>query len=687
MRIRRLVIGSVLINLTLVLLVNVAQVSAQDEQVKLVWSYRTLGIVDCISVSPDYRYIAVASSSNNNYRIYLLDNTGKLVWRKSLESEVRSLSVSQNGSLAVVGFGNKIKFFDISGNYIFSQKFGHWESVIEKVEEKEIDGRKVKIESGGTYYIEDWVYSVSCSYDGELIAVAAGSKVYLFNRGGQKLWEYDIKWEPIVVVISPNGEYIVAGSYKPDNKIYIFDKYGNLLNSYKAKDSVRTIYFCSNGEHFVAGSWDGYLYAFNKTELKWKFYTGQRVVSVSFSPDCEYVILGTERGSIYLLNRSGFLIQDYKIPSKIYSASLSENGEYVVVGTRNSLYLLNKSGKTIWNYGTTWAVKGVFTYAGEIIAGSDKVYYFNYPKISAEILLSKAESTIDKIKNNFNATEALRYLRLAKECFMNSEYDKAQEYAKKSIEIANEIDRVGKRVKKIISEIEKIISSLQDKINTSDLNISLNQIKNKLTMGQYIEAKTLAERMKSELQSTYEEVVSAEISINNAKTAIMECLKFTLNSKESYNLLSQAKDYLTKAEQSFKTGNYNEAKKFAELAIELTTLAKNKSTKFNEEYLTAENTIRKAEKAIQEEESLGFDVREAKSLLYQARKLFNNGKYTEAKNLAERAYSMAVDIDQDGIPNRDDFAPLVNNNLLYILLILLSLLCVLLIFIKIKYKK
>jgi outer membrane protein assembly factor BamB len=62
--------------------------------------------------------------------------------------------------------------------------------------------------------------------------------------------------------------------------------------------------------------------------------------------------------------------------------------------------------------------------------------------------------------------------------------------------------------------------------------------------------------------------------------------------------------------------------------------------------------------------SKGFSVRDAEDLLSQAEAKFNAGFYKEAIELAEKARSLALDIDQDGVLNEEDFAPYTHNSLI-----------------------
>jgi len=60
-----------------------------------------------------------------------------------------------------------------------------------------------------------------------------------------------------------------------------------------------------------------------------------------------------------------------------------------------------------------------------------------------------------------------------------------------------------------------------------------------------------------------------------------------------------------------------------------------------------------------------YNVKKAEDILHQAEEAFKRGDYSKAGELTLKAKSLALDIDQDGIPNEEDFAPYVNNYYLY----------------------
>ena len=85
----------------------------------------------------------------------------------------------------------------------------------------------------------------------------------------------------------------------------------SMVWKYETGDWVNSVSITPNGEYVVAGSRDYHVYLFNRRgELLWKYWTGDDVYSVSITPDGEYVVAGSEDKHVYLF------ISPYKI-SKI----------------------------------------------------------------------------------------------------------------------------------------------------------------------------------------------------------------------------------------------------------------------------------------------------------------------------------------------------------------------------------
>jgi len=143
----------------------------------------------------------------------------------------------------------------------------------------------------------------------------------------------------------------------------------------------------------------------------------------------------------------------------------------------------------------------------------------------------------------------------------------------------------------------------------------------------------------------------ARDAINSARNAISEAKAQGFNVEEAENLLSQA-------EQAYDSGDYEQAIQLAEqaeaLALEIIVEAS-----------LARDAINSARNAISEAKAQGFNVEEAENLLSQAEQAYDSGDYEKARQLAEEAESIALDVDRDGVPNDRDFAPTINNYYIY----------------------
>ncbi len=77
------------------------------------------------------------------------------------------------------------------------------------------------------------------------------------------------------------------------------------------------------------------------------------------------------------------------------------------------------------------------------------------------------------------------------------------------------------------------------------------------------------------------------------------------------------------------------------------------------------SAIASAEKSIDIAKGISADTSEAESLLQQARDKRWNGEYTLAMSYANKAEALVFDVDNDGVPNNEDFAPITPNNYVY----------------------
>jgi hypothetical protein len=82
-------------------------------------------------------------------------------------------------------------------------------------------------------------------------------------------------------------------------------------------------------------------------------------------------------------------------------------------------------------------------------------------------------------------------------------------------------------------------------------------------------------------------------------------------------------------------------------------------------YSNAQTALVDAGQAITAGKSGGFDMARAEVSLAEAQQYFDDADYATALTVAQEATQQATDVDGDGVPNETDFAPTINNNLIY----------------------
>ncbi|MCL0103737.1 hypothetical protein M1O51_03910, partial [Dehalococcoidia bacterium] len=158
------------------------------------------------------------------------------------------------------------------------------------------------------------------------------------------------------------------------------------------------------------------------------------------------------------------------------------------------------------------------------------------------------------------------------------------------------------------------------------------------------EANATAERIKRDGEAAIE-------GIDQAKEATRAAELRGLN-------VATAEALLSDAEGAFAAGDYGEA-------ISLAEQARTTAETIKREGEAAIEGIEQAREAIRVAELRGCNVATAEALLSDSEEAFEDADYKTAFELATRAKSLAMDLDQDGVVNYRDFAPTINNNHIY----------------------
>ena len=181
------------------------------------------------------------------------------------------------------------------------------------------------------------------------------------------------------------------------------------------------------------------------------------------------------------------------------------------------------------------------------------------------------------------------------------------------------------------------------------------QYENVYKEGDYAKEKDLAEQAKDKALKISQEAENATSSIIKAKSIISQ-------EKSKKVVITEAESLFTQSENAYKKGDYTKAKDLAEQA-------RNKAIKIGKEANDAYLLINKTRSAISiDEYSYIFNTPIEpllESFLSQSEDEYKKGNYLEAYILAERGYAIAIDVDQDGVPNKKDFIPTIKNTYIY----------------------
>jgi|GEM_PF-2510474 len=346
-----------------------------ETYITAIWTYKTAGPVQSVSVSSIGQYIAAGSGSMNvttgymEGEISLFTNNGTLLWNQKPKpgttpvSAVKSVAVNADGrSIAALGLYGDLMYFDRMGTPLWMK--GPMGSI----------GENVVISSNGRYIVS-----------------GSGGVVSCFNRTGVLQWGYDTRhpgnssasqgYANNHVALSSDGQHIAAAS--ENGQVYYFDPDGYLLWSKDTGNPLENIAINSYGRYIAVASRDHNVYYFDDSGNRlWNYTTGGIVRAVAMNDDGQYVAVGSEDSAIYLFNRNGTLLWKYSTGAPVESVSMSHNGNTLAAGSDDHIiYCFNQTGSLLWKYPTGGEVKTIAVSADEnfIAAGSydGSVYFFN----------------------------------------------------------------------------------------------------------------------------------------------------------------------------------------------------------------------------------------------------------------------------------------------------------------------
>lgn len=661
-----------------------------DRQGNLLWSYDiksgvqpTMNKVQSIAITPDGSYIGVIGK---DYRVYLLNKQGNLLWSYKLKYGCYTISISSDGNYVAVG-----EWSEESGVFYIFDNQGQ---LLERYDTGTIDIVKVAIapdrsvvaitRSGKVYFFDgqgnlQWNYTRSRpllfstgSPDLSSISLFCHEYDYMANvldMKGNLLWSHEFEG-PGITGITFDGEQFIIDAV---SKRYFFDRYGNLLRC-ETKDWERPV-LTSEGNYYYSLNNESLMLFDKHHKLLWSYdlptdtrYAGK---SVRVSPEGTVAIgilypsTGGRSGGY-----SGGTASTFRRPGENFVAWTFRIAGQPTGGGGVTFWralFLDKQGNLFWDSGkkeragwyhyNPWSISPNYFIISRVDGLSlfDKHGRVMWEKknISGSVAISPDESYIvvsghkGKLYLIDIKGELLQDydIGLGAPRFMHIRDLFVLQYYKSDITTLYILDRQNIRCFKITgdeyySNPSYIVGISPD----TDYIIGYADLRGACKFRGLPQQKIF---FYGKLE------YAAREKIDMVKSMVSKA------SSEGFNISDVEVQYiLSQADKAFLTGNYSDAIRLAD--------AGGKKVEYNYvRGVEAKKKINTTKEAIEITRSQNLGVSNEESLLHQAEQAFSDGRYYEAIRLADQAYSIAFDMDQDGLPNTEDFLPAIPNNYIY----------------------
>jgi hypothetical protein len=250
---------------------------------------------------------------------------------------------------------------------------------------------------------------VSVSDNGQyFVAGSNGGAINFFDKTGTLLWAYPTGKRITEVSTSQNGDYSVAAGVDPidasNGSVYCFNPQGDLLWQSDPEMGITQARISADGTTIIALGYTGpsevrepVMYSLDQTgNVRWKILkmTGGGS-SIALSDDGNTFVVGTwggggsrDRydGSIRLFAGNGTMLGKYGTKSWVIGVDISRDGSSIAAIDRDAVYFLDGNGDLIWNYSSRYQTRSVAISADGNVVATGSQYKIYYFNRSGELL-------------------------------------------------------------------------------------------------------------------------------------------------------------------------------------------------------------------------------------------------------------------------------------------------------------
>jgi hypothetical protein len=313
-------------------------------QQRPLWQYNTSGTANAVAISSDGSVVAVGvQTGTKGGEVLLFDRAGSLLWSRTIDRAISSISISDNASYIVAsGFqliGSAGIFYENGAVYYFGR-----------------DGTQLwNYTTSPDVYSRDFslpIFGSHLSDDGSRVIAQTAFSVFCLDQHGMMLWNYNSTGTNLIHVATSSDASRVAVA---DAQLRLLSGQGRTLwNSTRITNLVQSLVITPDAKYVAVGTAidgnHGTLYLFNNTgSLLWSRAEDSNPSSIAFSGDESRIVFGTNY-HIVSYTIQGDQVWSFSAPPAVLAANL--DGSYVLAGLwsdwTQSILVIDGQGQVVW---------------------------------------------------------------------------------------------------------------------------------------------------------------------------------------------------------------------------------------------------------------------------------------------------------------------------------------------------
>ena len=313
-------------------------------QQRSLWQYNTNGTANAVAISSDGSIVAVGvQTGTKSGEVLLFNRAGSLLWSRTIDRAISSISISDNASYIVAsGFqliGSAGMVYENGAVYYFGR-----------------DGTQLwNYTTSPDVYSRDFpppIFGSHLSNDGSRVIVQTPFSVVCLDQHGKMLWNYNGTSGNLIHVAASSDASHVAVT---DTQLRLLSGQGRILwNSTSITSLIQSLVITPDAKYVAVGTAidgnHGTLYLFNNTgSLLWSRAEDSNPSSIAFSGDESRIVFGTNY-HIVSYTIQGDQVWSFSAPPAVLAANL--DGSYVLAGLwsdwTQSILVINNQGQVVW---------------------------------------------------------------------------------------------------------------------------------------------------------------------------------------------------------------------------------------------------------------------------------------------------------------------------------------------------